>query len=46
MPRRKGMHFMKRSIRTRLFVTICLISVLFLLLFGAIYKTYYDDYVV
>ena len=46
MPRRKGMHFMKRSIRTRLFVTICLISVLFLLLFGAIYNTYYDDYVV
>ena len=40
------MHFMKRSIRTRLFVTICLISVLFLLLFGAIYNTYYDDYVV
>ncbi len=37
---------MKRSIRTKLFVTICLISGLFLLLFGGIYTTYYDDYVV
>lgn len=37
---------MKRSIRTRLFVSLSLISCLFLLLFGTLYTTFYDKFVV